>query len=166
MAKRISPAAAVRGTELPDAAHLTPAERPEAVLASLRGHFGPGSQDGMAVRRAVLGDAHVDRAQTATTPFTARFQEFISRYAWGDVWTDPTLSRRERSLVTLTAPTAHGHWDELAMHVRAARGNGLSQDELAALLLQTAVYCGVPAANRAFAIAQQVLSDETPPNHD
>ncbi|MEV5970528.1 3-oxoadipate enol-lactonase [Streptomyces sp. NPDC051921] len=148
-------------TELPGASHLAPAERPEAVLAALRGHLtGSAARSGTAARRQVLGDAHVDRAQARQTPLTARFQDFISRYAWGEIWTDPTLSRRERSLVTLTALVAHGHHDELAMHLRAARRNGLSDDEIAAALLQTAVYCGVPAANAAFAVAQRVLGEE------
>ncbi|CAL9647567.1 3-oxoadipate enol-lactonase [Streptomyces sp. R1] len=147
-------------TEIPGASHLAPAERPEAVLTALRAHFGGGAGRGMAVRREVLGDAHVDRAQERQTPFTARFQDFISRYAWGEIWTDETLSRRERSMVTLTALVAHGHYEELAMHVRAARRNGLTPDEIGAVLLQTAVYCGVPAANSAFATAQRVLAEE------
>ncbi|WP_128978790.1 3-oxoadipate enol-lactonase [Streptomyces roseicoloratus] len=148
-------------TELPGASHLAPAEQPEAVLAALRAHFtGASARSGTRVRRQVLGDAHVDRAQARQTPLTARFQDFVSRYAWGEIWTDPTLSRRERSLITLTALVAHGHHDELAMHLRAARRNGLSDDEIAAALLQTAVYCGVPAANAAFAVAQRVLEEE------
>ncbi|MER7112214.1 bifunctional 3-oxoadipate enol-lactonase/4-carboxymuconolactone decarboxylase PcaDC [Streptomyces sp. NPDC000229] len=149
-------------TELPGASHLAPAQQPAAVLAALREHFGapgPDAAAGTAVRRAVLGDAHVDRAQALTTRFTAPFQDFISRYAWGEIWTDPTLSHRERSLITLTALVAHGHLDELAMHVRAARRNGLTPDEIGAVLLQTAVYCGVPAANAAFAVAQRVLEE-------
>ncbi|MER6690547.1 bifunctional 3-oxoadipate enol-lactonase/4-carboxymuconolactone decarboxylase PcaDC [Streptomyces minutiscleroticus] len=146
--------------EIPGASHLAPAERPEAVLAALRGHFDGYPGRGMEVRRQVLGDAHVDRAQSRQTPFTARFQDFISRYAWGEVWTDPTLARRERSMITMTALVAHGHLDELAMHVRAARRNGLTPEEIGAVLLQTAVYCGVPAANSAFAVAQRVLAEE------
>jgi 3-oxoadipate enol-lactonase/4-carboxymuconolactone decarboxylase len=146
--------------EIPGAAHLAPAQCPEAVLTALRAHFDGGAKRGMEVRREVLGDAHVDRAQDRQTPFTARFQDFISRYAWGEVWTDPTLSRRERSMITLTALVAHGHYDELAMHVRAARRNGLTPEEIGAVLLQTAVYCGVPAANSAFATAQRVLAEE------
>ncbi|MEU1039261.1 3-oxoadipate enol-lactonase [Streptomyces sp. NPDC005551] len=147
-------------TELAGASHLAPAERPEAVLAALRGHLGGAAGRGMEVRREVLGDAHVDRAQARQTPFTARFQDFISRYAWGEIWTDPTLSRRERSMITLTALVAHGHHDELAMHVRAARRNGLTPQEIGAVLLQSAVYCGVPAANAAFAVAQRALAEE------
>ncbi|MER5600302.1 3-oxoadipate enol-lactonase [Streptomyces sp. NPDC002265] len=146
--------------ELPGASHLAPAQCPEAVLTALRAHLGGVARRGMEVRREVLGDAHVDRAQARQTPFTARFQDFISRYAWGEIWTDPTLDRRERSMITLTALVAHGHHEELAMHVRAARRNGLSPEEIGAVLLQTAVYCGVPAANSAFATAQRVLAEE------
>lgn len=146
--------------EIPGASHLAPAQCPEAVLTALRTHLQGGARRGMEVRREVLGDRHVDRAQERQTPFTARFQDFISRYAWGEIWTDPTLSRRERSMITLTALVAHGHYDELAMHVRAARRNGLTPEEIGAVLLQTAVYCGVPAANSAFATAQRVLAEE------
>ncbi|MFE4422855.1 3-oxoadipate enol-lactonase [Streptomyces sp. NPDC056817] len=147
--------------EIPGASHLAPAQCPEAVLAALRTHLDGAPRRGMEVRREVLGDAHVDRAQARQTPFTARFQDFISRYAWGEIWTDPTLSRRERSLITLTALIAHGHYGELAMHVRAARRNGLTPEEIGAALLQSAVYCGVPAANSAFAVAQRVLAEES-----
>jgi 4-carboxymuconolactone decarboxylase len=115
--------------------------------------------EGMEVRRAVLGDAHVDRAVANTTEFTAPFQDFITRYAWGDVWTRPGLDRRTRSVVTLTVLTALGHENELAMHVRAAVRNGLSADEIGEVLLHTAVYAGVPAANTAFAVAQRVLAE-------
>lgn len=146
--------------EIPGASHLAPAQCPKAVLAALRTQLTGAPERGMQVRRQVLGDAHVDRAQARQTPFTARFQDFISRYAWGEIWTDPTLSRRERSMITLTALVAHGHYDELAMHVRAARHNGLTPEEIGAVLLQTAVYCGVPAANSAFAVAQRVLAEE------
>ncbi|MFI1731622.1 3-oxoadipate enol-lactonase [Streptomyces acidicola] len=146
--------------EIPGASHLAPAQCPQAVLTALRAHFSGGAKRGMEVRRQVLGDAPVDRAQARQTPFTARFQDFISRYAWGEIWTDPTLTRRERSMITLTALVAHGHYDELAMHVRAARRNGLTPEEIGAVLLQTAVYCGVPAANSAFATAQRVLAEE------
>ncbi|MEV6840477.1 3-oxoadipate enol-lactonase [Streptomyces sp. NPDC051133] len=146
--------------ELPGASHLAPAQCPRAVLSALRTQLDGPPASGMAVRREVLGDTHVDGAQARQTPFTARFQDFISRYAWGEIWTDPTLSRRERSMITLTALVAHGHYDELAMHVRAARRNGLTPQEIGAVLLQTAVYCGVPAANSAFATAQRVLAEE------
>jgi 4-carboxymuconolactone decarboxylase len=116
--------------------------------------------NGMTVRREVLGDAHVDRAVAATTGFTAPFQEFITRTAWGQVWTREGLDRRTRSCVTLALLTALGHHEELAMHVRAARRNGLSPDEIAEVLLHTAVYAGVPAANAAFKIAESVLAGE------
>ncbi|OIJ88842.1 3-oxoadipate enol-lactonase [Streptomyces sp. MUSC 14] len=145
--------------ELPGASHLAPAQCPQAVSTALRTQLDGPPASGMAVRRQVLGDAHVDRAQDRQTPFTARFQDFISRYAWGEIWTDSTLSRRERSMITLTALVAHGHYDELAMHVRAARLGGLTPEEIGAVLLQTAVYCGVPAANSAFATAQRVLAE-------
>ena len=114
---------------------------------------------GMRIRREVLGDAHVDRAVAATTPFTEPFQDFITRVAWGDVWARPDLDRRTRSCVTLAILTALGHEAELAMHVRAAIRNGLSPTEISEVLLHTAVYAGVPAANRAFAIAQRVLDE-------
>ncbi len=117
-------------------------------------------EDGMRVRREVLGDAHVDRAQARTTEFTADFQDLITRYAWGEIWTRPGLDRRTRSCITLTALVAHGHLEELAMHVRAARRNGLTIDEIKEVLLQTAIYCGVPAANAAFAVAQRVLAED------
>jgi 4-carboxymuconolactone decarboxylase len=116
--------------------------------------------DGTRVRREVLGDAHVDRAQERTTGFTADFQDFITRYAWGEIWTRPLLDRRTRSCITLTALVAGGHLDELALHVRAAVRNGLSADEIKEVLLQSAVYCGVPAANSAFAVAQRVLIED------
>ena len=117
---------------------------------------------GMEVRRAVLGDAHVDRAIERTDEFTAEFQELITRYAWGEIWTRPGLDRRTRSAVTLTALVALNHPEELAMHVRAALRNGLTPDEVGEVLLQCAVYCGVPAANAAFAIAQEVLAEGPP----
>jgi 4-carboxymuconolactone decarboxylase len=118
------------------------------------------NDDGMRTRREVLGDEHVDRAVEATTGFTADFQDLITRYAWGEIWTRPGLDRRTRSAITLTALTALGHHHELATHVRAARRNGLTVDEIKEVLLQAAIYCGVPAANRAFAIAQEVLAEE------
>ena len=114
---------------------------------------------GMGVRRAVLGDAHVDRAVEGTTPFTRDFQDFITRYAWGEIWSRPGLDRRTRSCITLTALVATGREHELEMHVRAALRNGLSAEEIAEVLLQCAVYCGVPAANGAFAIAQRVIAE-------
>jgi 4-carboxymuconolactone decarboxylase len=117
------------------------------------------STQGMAVRREVLGDAHVDRAVANTTPFTADFQDFITRYAWGDIWSRPGLSRAERSIVTLTALAVLRQDEELAMHLRAALRNGLSPGQIKEVLLQVAVYAGVPAANRAFAIAARVLAE-------
>jgi 4-carboxymuconolactone decarboxylase len=116
--------------------------------------------DGMRVRREVLGDEHVDRAAARTTDFTREFQDLITRYAWGEIWTRPGLDRRTRSCITLTALVANGQLEELAMHVRAARRNGLSEDEIKEVLLQCAIYCGVPAANAAFAVAQRALQDE------
>jgi 4-carboxymuconolactone decarboxylase len=115
---------------------------------------------GMRIRREVLGDAHVDAAMARTTDFTADFQELITRQAWGGIWSRPGLERRMRSAITLTALVALGHDNELAMHVRAALRNGLTRDEIKEVLLQTSVYCGVPAANTAFAIAQRVLDEE------
>ncbi|MGW0815825.1 bifunctional 3-oxoadipate enol-lactonase/4-carboxymuconolactone decarboxylase PcaDC [Streptomyces viridiviolaceus] len=118
---------------------------------------------GLKVRREVLGDAHVDQALTGADEFSGDFQEFITRYAWGEVWDRPGLDRRTRSCVTLTALVAGGHLDELASHTRAALRNGLTPDEIKEVLLQTAVYCGVPAANSAFRVAQQVIREETTP---
>ena len=115
--------------------------------------------DGERTRREVLGDEHVDRAQERTTDFTRPFQEFISRYAWGDVWERPGLDRRQRSMITLAALTAVRAEGELELHVRAALRNGLTPEEISEVLLHTAVYAGVPAANAAFAIAQRVLEE-------
>ena len=114
---------------------------------------------GMRVRREVLGDEHVDAATGRTTEFTADFQDFITRYAWGEIWARPGLDRRTRSCITLTALVALGRLDELEMHVRAALRNGLTEQEIGEVLLQCAVYCGVPAANSAFAVAQRILSE-------
>ena len=115
---------------------------------------------GMRTRREVLGDEHVDRAVAKTTEFTADFQDLITRYAWGEIWSRPGLDRRTRSCITLTALVALGRQEELAMHVRAARRIGLTPDEIKEVLLHSAIYCGVPAANGAFAIAQAVLDEE------
>ncbi|MBB5827385.1 4-carboxymuconolactone decarboxylase [Micromonospora carbonacea] len=115
---------------------------------------------GMTVRREVLGDAHVDRAIAGTDAFTADFQDFITRYAWGEVWTRPGLDRRARSCVTLAVLAALHHDEELALHVRAALRNGLSPQEVAEVLLQVGVYAGVPAANRAFRVAREALRQE------
>jgi len=150
---------------LENVAHLAPAEKPDEVAALLDDHFGgPATLDrvreaGMRVRRQVLGDEHVDRAVAGTTPFTRDFQELITAYAWGEIWTRPGLDRRSRSMITLTALVALGHQEELAMHLRAARTNGLTDDEIKEVLLQSAIYCGVPAANTAFRIAQRVLGE-------
>lgn len=114
---------------------------------------------GMRVRREVLGDEHVDRAIASSTPFTEPFQEFITSYAWGGVWTREGLDRRTRSAITLAVLTALGREQELELHVRAAVRNGLSQQEIAEVLLHTAVYAGVPAANAAFAVAKRVLEE-------
>ncbi|WP_185006797.1 4-carboxymuconolactone decarboxylase [Streptomyces sp. AK010] len=118
---------------------------------------------GIKVRREVLGDAHVDRALAQADEFAGDFQEFITRYAWGEIWDRPGLDRRTRSCVTLTALVAGGHLDELAFHTRAALRNGLTPGEIKEVLLQAAVYCGVPAANSAFKVAQQVIREETTP---
>ncbi|MFJ1968574.1 4-carboxymuconolactone decarboxylase [Streptomyces sp. NPDC087903] len=118
---------------------------------------------GIKVRREVLGDAHVDRALSQADDFSGDFQEFITRYAWGEIWDRPGLDRRTRSCVTLTALVAGGHLDELAFHTRAALRNGLTPGEIKEVLMQAAVYCGVPAANSAFRVAQQVIREETTP---
>jgi 4-carboxymuconolactone decarboxylase len=113
----------------------------------------------MKVRREVLGDEHVDAAAARSSDFTAEFQDLITRYAWGEIWTRPGLDRRTRSAITLTALIALGRYDELAMHVRAALRNGLTRDEIKEVLLQSAIYCGVPAANAAFTVAQRVVEE-------
>ncbi|MEU6115205.1 3-oxoadipate enol-lactonase [Streptomyces sp. NPDC047117] len=163
-------------TEVGGAYHLAGVDRPGPVTAALAAHFAPEPDAaaeaagqpaddagrraaGMAVRRAVLGDPHVDRAEAKKTQFTARFQDFITRYAWGEIWTGSTLDRRTRSCITLTALIAHGHHAELAMHVRAAVRNGLTPEEIGEVILQSGIYCGVPAANTAFGIAQDVLAE-------
>ncbi|WP_068922395.1 4-carboxymuconolactone decarboxylase [Planobispora rosea] len=175
---------------VPGAAHLANVERAEAVTSAMVRHLGgkdanggdgdgdgggregaggegAGGEDarraaGMRTRREVLGDAHVDRAVANTTAFTADFQDLITRYAWDEIWNRPGLDRRTRSCVTLTALVAGGHLEELAMHVRAALRNGLTPDEIKEVLLQTAIYCGVPAANAAFAVAQRTLAGSAP----
>jgi 4-carboxymuconolactone decarboxylase len=119
--------------------------------------------EGMKVRRAVLGDEHVDRAIERTTEFTAPFQEFITRYAWGGVWTREALDRRTRSVITLSVLTALGRENEIEMHVRAALRNGLTPEEIGEVFIHTAIYAGVPAANSAFAIAQKVIAAESAP---
>ena len=117
------------------------------------------AEQGMAVRRAVLGDAHVDRAAANTTEFSAPFQDWITRYAWGEIWSRPGLSRPQRSIVTLTVLAALQHEDELAMHTKAALRNGLTEDEIREVLLQVGLYAGVPVANRAFAVANRAINE-------
>ena len=116
-------------------------------------------KDGMAVRRAVLGDQHVDRAQSNLNDFNADFQNLITRYAWGEIWTRPGLSRDTRSLMTICMMVALNREEELKLHIRAARNNGVTADQIKEALLQTAIYCGLPAANAAFVIAQHVLKE-------
>ncbi|WP_197517493.1 4-carboxymuconolactone decarboxylase [Microbacterium karelineae] len=116
--------------------------------------------NGMVVRREVLSDAHVDRATANRTEMTEEFQDFISRYAWGEIWTRPGLDRRSRSIAVITALIARGHHEELAMHLRAALRNGLTVDEVKEVILQSAIYCGVPDANTAFRIAQEVYGSD------
>ncbi|MEO3813123.1 alpha/beta fold hydrolase [Sphaerisporangium sp. B11E5] len=144
---------------VPGAAHLANVER-AGVVSDLMSRF-LGHGRGMKVRREVLGEAYVDRVLASGTAsgLTADFQEFITRYAWGEIWTRPGLDRRTRSVITLTALVARGHLDELALHLRAALRNGLTPEEVAEVLLQTAIYCGVPAANAAFGVASRVFRE-------
>jgi 3-oxoadipate enol-lactonase/4-carboxymuconolactone decarboxylase len=160
-----------------EAAHLANVEQPEVLTRAVLEHLAPVTEArtgpvsapiherGMRVRREVLGDDHVDAAIERTTDFTADFQDLITRYAWGEIWTRPGLDRRTRSCITLTALVALGRFEELEMHVRAALRNGLSADEIKEVLLHSAIYCGVPAANSAFAVARQVIEnvDVKPP---
>jgi 4-carboxymuconolactone decarboxylase len=118
----------------------------------------PTHERGMEVRREVLGGDHVDASMERTTSFTTDFQDLITRYAWGEIWTRPGLDRKTRSCITLTALMARGQLEELALHVRGALRNGLTEEEIKELFLQGAIYCGVPAANAAFAVAQRVLN--------
>jgi len=117
---------------------------------------------GMKVRRAVLGDAHVDRANAAITDFNKDFQDLITRYAWGEIWSRPGLDRKTRSCMVLTAMIALGAWDEFRMHVRAAFNNGLTEADIKEVILQSAIYCGVPAANHAFKEAAAVIAERSP----
>ena len=148
---------------VPGTRHLTNVEAATVVTREIVDHLlGFGARErGMRVRREVLGDEHVDAAIARTTPLDADFQDFITRYAWGEVWTRPGLDRRTRSAITLTALTALGRLDELALHVRAARRNGLSDEDIAEVLLHAAIYCGVPAANAAFAVARRALGEDS-----
>ncbi|MFC8916179.1 4-carboxymuconolactone decarboxylase [Streptomyces sp. NPDC057116] len=159
----VPPAAVPPGVVPPVAAHVAgPAAPAPAPAAEPAGRPDP-YDAGMKVRREVLGDAHVDRAMAGADDFTGDFQELITRYAWGEVWTRDGLDRRTRSAVTLTALVAGGQLDELAFHTRAALRNGLSPAEIREVLLQTAIYCGVPAANSAFRVARKVILEETTP---
>ncbi|MFE7544471.1 bifunctional 3-oxoadipate enol-lactonase/4-carboxymuconolactone decarboxylase PcaDC [Streptomyces platensis] len=149
---------------------LAPAPPPQAPPAAIESGLaqpeqvrGATYEAGIKVRREVLGDAHVDRVEAAADDFTGDFHDFITRYAWGETWTRPGLDRRTRSIITLTALVARGHHDELVLHVRAALRNGLTPTEIKEVLLHTAIYCGVPAANSAFAVAQRVIREETTP---
>ncbi|MCP9990020.1 4-carboxymuconolactone decarboxylase [Streptomyces albogriseolus] len=162
----VLPAAAPRPPVMPAAAPPQPAPVAEIAPAAVppQAQGVPDTYDsGIKVRREVLGDAHVDRILEQTDAFTEDFQELVTRYAWGEVWNRPGLDRRTRSCVTLTALVAGGHLGELAVHTRAALRNGLTPDEIKEVLLQAAVYCGVPAASGAFRVAQQVIREETTP---
>jgi 3-oxoadipate enol-lactonase/4-carboxymuconolactone decarboxylase len=145
-------------------AHLLNIEQVDRYnTAAIEHLIGNPVERGRAARRAVLGDAHVDRSEKAVSPLSASFADLITRYAWGDIWTRPGLDRRSRSCITLAMLVALGRFDELELHLRAARHNGLSDAEIGEVLLQTAVYCGVPAANRAFAVARRVLEADSDP---
>ena len=156
-----------RFAEILGAAHLAPLEKPEVAAAliveaiSAPDEPAPASpyETGMAVRRAVLGDGHVDTATAMVTPETAPFQDFITRYAWGEIWARPELSRRERSIATLASLVTGGHEAEIRMHVRAALRNGLHRDEIAEVILHTALYAGLPAANSALGIMREVFAE-------
>jgi 3-oxoadipate enol-lactonase/4-carboxymuconolactone decarboxylase len=156
-ASPVSPVLAAAPQVVP-VAEIAPAVVPEQPLGASDRY-----QTGLKIRREVLGDAHVDRTLAEAGDFSGDFQEFVTRYAWGEIWDRPGLDRRTRSCVTLTALVAGGHLDELAAHTRAALRNGLTPDEIREVLLQTAVYCGVPAASGAFRVAQQVIREETTP---
>jgi 3-oxoadipate enol-lactonase/4-carboxymuconolactone decarboxylase len=150
---------------LPDAAHIAAVERPEEVTSAVLRHLGerlPGDRyaDGMAVRREVLGAEYVDRATAAAGPLRGQFQELITRYAWGEIWTRPGLDRHTRSCITVAMLVALDKWEELALHLAAARRNGVTDAELVEVLLQTAIYAGVPAANSAFAVLDRVLGGD------
>lgn len=158
-------AAGIAGSRLEvlsDAAHVPTLERPGALALLLLDHFRAAATlaTGYRIRRAVLGDAHVDRARAGTTSFTAPFQEFLTRYAWGDIWSRPELNHRDRSIATLAALVALGAENELAMHVRAARRNGLTDDEIREVIMHVTLYAGLPRVNAAMAIAQAALASE------
>ena len=158
-----------RHIALDGASHLAVLEEPATVAELIAEHVGAAERAaaasvararGMTVRRAVLGDAHVDRAIAGTTPETAAVQDFVTRTAWGDIWDRAGLTRRERSIATLASLTTGGHENEIAMHVRAALRNGLSRDEIAEVLLHTALYAGLPASNSALAIMREVFAEQ------
>lgn len=156
----VQPPAPALSAPVAPIAEIAPAVlQPAAVPAGRPDPYDAGAK----VRREVLGDAHVDRVEAADDGFSGDFQELITRYTWGEIWTRDGLDRRTRSVVTLTALVAGGHHDELAAHVRAALRNGLTPVEIKEVLLQTAVYCGVPAANSAFRVARSVIQQETTP---
>lgn len=152
-----------RYVELEGVAHQAPVEAPQRTADLLAAHAAGGLTQrevyaaGLQVRRDVLGAAHVDRATAAVDASTRDFQELITRYAWGTIWTRPGLDRRSRSMITITALVANGHGEELALHLRGALTNGLTRAEITEVLLQSAIYCGVPAANSAFRVAQEVF---------
>ncbi|MET8471526.1 4-carboxymuconolactone decarboxylase [Streptomyces sp. NPDC006422] len=153
----VKPVIAPPPPSAPPRAEIAAAQQPEAATR-------PDPHDaGLKTRREVLGDAHVDRALSTADDFSGDFQEFLTRYAWGEIWSRPGLDRRTRSSVTLATLVAGGHFDELVFHTRAALRNGLTAAEIKEILLQTAVYCGVPAASAAFKVAQQVIREETTP---
>ncbi|PWS36685.1 4-carboxymuconolactone decarboxylase [Falsiroseomonas bella] len=150
---------------IPEAAHIPTLERAEAVNAALLDHFAalapqPGAEGGLAIRKAVLGEAHVARAQASTTPLDAAFQAWITENVWGGVWTRPGLPRHTRSLLTLAMMAALGRHEEFELHVRATRNTGVTPEEIAEVLLQVGAYAGVPAANSALKIARRVLQEE------
>lgn len=162
------PAAAALAGSIPGAglqviapgAHLLNVEQADRYNAAVVEHLaGNPVERGRATRRAVLGDDHVDRAERAGSPMTAPFSELITQYAWGDIWTRPGLDQRTRSCITLAMLVAVGRFDELELHLLGARRNGLTDAEIGEVLLQTAIYCGVPAANTAFGVARRVLGD-------
>jgi 3-oxoadipate enol-lactonase/4-carboxymuconolactone decarboxylase len=167
-----------RYVQLPGVGHLAPAEAPGDVARLITenadaAQFGPNTPTvgqlraaGMRVRREVLGAAHVNARTAGSSELSADFQNLITEYAWGRVWTRPGLDRRSRSMITITALVARGHLEELALHLRAARTNGLTDAEIAEVLLQTAIYCGVPAANAAFRVAAEVLAEPADDGED
>jgi 3-oxoadipate enol-lactonase / 4-carboxymuconolactone decarboxylase len=160
-----------RFVQLAGVGHLAPAEAPGEVARLITENADAAQSDasaptlaqlraaGMRIRREVLGEAYVDAATAASSELTAEFQRLITEYAWGRVWTRPGLDRRSRSMITITALVAGGHFEELGLHLRAARTNGLTDAEIAEVLLQTAIYCGAPAANAAFRVAAEVLAE-------